>query len=118
MKTSSAKAKGRLLQQWTASELLKRFTTLTENDLRSASSSVNGEDVQRSQAARKLIPYQFECKNRQAYKGVYDAFAQAGAHGTDTPVVIIKMNRKSPLAIVDAEVLFNLIGAVHGCRRK
>ena len=36
-----------------------------------------GEDIKLSNPAKKLIPYSFECKNKETFKGIYDIIAQA-----------------------------------------
>ena len=59
-----------------------------------------------------LFPYKIECKNQERkFTGVYDAYAQCEAHeGDQEPLLIIKMNRQKPLAIVDAEYLMKRLG--------
>ena len=108
MKTSSAKQKGRLLQQWLVVQLLKRFTTLEQGDIVNTSMGAQGEDVKLSPAARKLIPMQFECKSL-AKVAVYQHMEQAKTHGLFDPVVIIKQNHSKPLAVLDAELFFDLL---------
>ncbi len=69
MKPSSAKQKGRALQQFVAKQLLNIArlvdpeTDINEDDIRSTPMGVNGPDVQLSTAARKLVNYDVECKN-------------------------------------------------------
>jgi hypothetical protein len=58
--------------------------------------------------ARKLFPYSIETKNRQDYKQIYKAFEQAKRHTKQNPLLVIKMNRKKPLAIIDMEHFFEL----------
>ena len=102
MKTSSAKAKGRRLQQWLRDELLGLFTNLEPDDVKSTGMGQGGEDVQLSPAARKLIPLRFECKNVEKLN-VWAAYEQACAHtGKGEPALIMKRNHKSPLVVVDA----------------
>lgn len=67
-----------------------------------------GEDVQLSPAARKLLPYQIECKAK-ARAQVYTWYEQAKSHGSHEPLVFIKQDRKKPLVIVDAEHFLNLL---------
>ena len=65
---------------------------------------VNGVDVQFSTAAYKKFPYDIECKNTERTKTIYNYYEQAIDHTNGgEPLVIIKMNRQKPLAIVDAE---------------
>lgn len=108
MKTSSAKAKGRKLQQWVRDEILKRFPELHPDDVKSTSMGVNGEDVQLSPAAREKLPIQLEMKNN-ARHAVYRIYEQCQTHGNHEPVCIIKENRAKPLAVVDAEFLLDLL---------
>jgi len=74
-----------------------------------------GEDVQLSPAARKLFPYQIECKNL-AKIAVYNYYLQALSHGHREPVVFIKQNGSKPLAIVDAEYFINHVGVKDGSK--
>ena len=108
MKTSSAKQKGRLLQQVTRDLILKSFPTLTERDVKSTSMGAQGEDVQLSEAGLKSFPYGIECKNL-AKIAVYKFYEQAATHGSAEPLVVIKQNRSKPLAIVDLEHFVNLV---------
>lgn len=114
MKTSSAKAKGRKLQNDIVAYILATYLELTELDVRSTSMGAGGEDVQMSSKAKQLFPYQVECKNQEKFKGIYDIMDQAKGHGNYEPVAFIKMNRKEPLAIITAEHFFNLMSRLHG----
>ena len=59
----SAKAKGRRLQNFVRDALRDKYSKLEEDDIKSAIMGVGGEDIVLSPAARKVIPYSFECKN-------------------------------------------------------
>jgi hypothetical protein len=102
MKTSSAKAKGRKLQQWLRDKLLAIHLTLEPDDIKSTGMGQSGEDIQLSPAARKLIPYTFECKNVEKLN-VWAAYDQACEHGKGEPVLVMKRNNRNPLVVVDAE---------------
>ena len=108
MKTQSAKAKGRNLQKWVVAELLKRYPQLTDKDLRSCPMGSHGEDVVMSQFAKDEMPATFECKSL-AKIAVYNYYEQCKSHGDGEPIVIIKQNGCKPLAVIDAEVLFDLM---------
>ncbi len=109
MKTSSAKAKGRNLQKWVVTQILSLFPSLTGNDVSSRSMGAQGEDVLLSEAARKLLPVSFECKNRAAF-AVYKDYVQAETNSQGyEPIQIIKQNHCRPLAIIDAELLLVLL---------
>ena len=108
MLTSSAKAKGRALQKWVVAELLKRYPQLTDKDLRSCPMGSHGEDVVMSQFAKDELPATFECKSL-AKIAVYNYYEQCKKHGDGEPIVIIKQNGCAPLAVIDAELLFDLM---------
>ena len=65
MKTRSAKAKGRRLQNKIRDLLLEEFKELEPDDIRTAIMGETGEDIKLSPAARRKIPYSFECKNQE-----------------------------------------------------
>jgi hypothetical protein len=104
IKTSSAKNKGRKLQQWTRDRILELVPALEPDDVKSTSMGAGGEDVQLSPAARKSVPLTIECKARKgiAVYGFYDQAIENAPTGME-PVVILKADRKKPLALVDAE---------------
>lgn len=109
MKPSSAKNKGRLLQQWVRSLLLELADHLEPDDISSRSMGAGGEDVMFSPAARRVYPVSIECKNVERIN-VWDAYQQATANaGEWMPVLVIKKNRKAPLAVVDAKSFFTLL---------
>lgn len=74
-----------------------------------------GEDVQLSPAARRLFPYQIECKAK-ARAQVYTWYEQAKSHGNHEPLVFIKQDRKRPLVVVDAEHFVKIIQELNGYR--
>ena len=109
MKTSSAKAKGRRLQQKVRDLLLETFTELKPDDIRSTSMGVSGEDLQLSPAARKLIPFAIECKNQEKLN-VWDSLKQAEENSGDyDPVLIFKRNRSKTYAVINIEKFIELI---------
>lgn len=105
MKPSSAKAKGRVLQQWVRDKMMEYAPELREGDIRSTSMGASGEDVQLSPTARDVYPIQIECKNR-AKMAVFEDYKQAATHGAYEPVVVIKQNHCKPLVVVDADYFF------------
>lgn len=96
------------MQQWVRDLILNLFLKLEPDDVRSTGMGQTGEDVQLSPAARALIPYQIECKNK-ATSQVHTYYAQAKEHGDHEPLVIVKMDRDIPLAIVSAEHFFSIL---------
>lgn len=108
MTPSSAKAKGRNFQKYVRDILLKAFPSLEQDDVRSTSMGASGEDIQLSPAARRLIPYQIECKSKSKSQ-IHTYYKQAKEHGEHEPLVIVKMDRDIPLAIVSLDHFVKLI---------
>lgn len=109
MKTQSAKAKGRKLQQMVRDLILEAFTDLEPDDVRSTSMGAGGEDLQLSPAARRKFPYSVECKNVEKLN-VWGAYDQASANcGNHEPLLIMKKNHKKPLVVIDLDAFIELI---------
>ncbi len=70
----------------------------------------SGIDVQLSEAARTLIPFDVECKSR-AVIAVYPMFQQAAENCAETriPLLVIKQNHGEPLAVLRLEDLIQLM---------
>ena len=64
MKTQSAKAKGRKLQQWMRNLLIEKLEVHPE-DIESRSMGAGGEDLIMARAAREKFPMSIECKNQE-----------------------------------------------------
>jgi len=110
MKPNSRKAKGRYLQNIMRDRIIKLYPVLGKDDIRTSLMSETGADVKlTSPTARKLFPYSIECKNRRDFKTLFKYFNQARRHVALEPLLVVKMNREKPLAIVDLEHLFQLI---------
>lgn len=106
--TAARKAKGRALQQTVRDAILFSFPQLEPDDCKSTGMGQGGEDIQLSPAARKLIPYSFECKRNRAF-AVYGPYEQAKANaGNYEPVVVIQGDRKKPLVLVDLDHFIQL----------
>ena len=114
MNNNSRKAKGRLLQNLVKDKIIKLFPALTNDDIRTSMMSEAGADVKLiSVMARKLFPYDVECKNREEYKTIYKHFKQAIKHGNLEPILLIKMNREKALAVIDLDHFFEMLAKVH-----
>ena len=108
MKTSSAKAKGRKLQQWFANVLVETLG-LDEEDIESRPMGSQGEDIILGKQSRQLFPFSVECKNQEAVN-VWKAYEQASENCKGyEPLVVIKRNRHKPLVVMDAEKFVQLI---------
>jgi len=107
MKPQSAKAKGRVLQQWVRDKLIEMLDVHPE-DIESRSMGAGGEDLIMARAARKSFPMSIECKNVEKLN-IWDAYEQAFANcGDYQPIVVMKKNGKKPLVVVDAEYYISL----------
>ena len=110
MKTSSGKAKGRRLQNKVRDVLLEHFSEeLEPDDIRTAIMGETGEDIKLSPAARKLIPYSFECKNQEKLN-IWSSLEQADENSGDyPPVLIFKRNRSKTYVTIELEEFMKLI---------
>ena len=107
MKTQSAKAKGRRLQQWFRDLLIEKLDIHPE-DIESRSMGAGGEDLIMARAARQRFPYSIECKNQESIN-VWKSYEQAQENSKDyEPVVVLKLNNTKPLVLVDAEYFVKL----------
>ena len=114
MKTQSAKAKGRRLQQWFRDLLIEKLNIHPE-DIESRSMGAGGEDLIMARAAREKFPYSVECKNQEKIN-LWESYNQAQQNSKNhEPVVILKRNNSKPLILVDAEYFVKLHQAVSDC---
>jgi len=109
MKSRSAKNKGKRLQNNVRDLLLETFNQLEPDDIKSAIMGESGEDIKLSPAARRLIPYSFECKNQEALN-IWSSLEQAETNSGDyDPVLIFKRNRTKTYAVINIEKFIELI---------
>ena len=107
MLTSSAKAKGRKLQQWMRDLLIEKLDVHPE-DIESRSMGAGGEDLIMARSARKKFPYSIECKNQEKVN-IWDAYKQAEENSKNyEPIVVLKRNNTKPLVLIDADYFVNL----------
>ena len=107
MRTQSAKAKGRRLQQWIRDLLIEKLEVHPE-DIESRSMGAGGEDLIMARAARKKFPYSIECKNQEKVN-IWDAYDQAQENSGDyEPIVVLKRNNTKPLVLIDADYFVRL----------
>jgi hypothetical protein len=109
VKPSSAKAKGRRLQQKVVTDVCATFN-LPPEDVSSTAMGQGGTDTGLSTAALAVFPYATECKNQESLN-IWKAINQAEAHATQTghePLVIFKRNRSGIYAISSWKHLLDL----------
>ena len=109
MKTRSAKSKGRRLQNQVKELLLEAFTELEPDDISTAIMGETGEDIKLSPAARREIPFSFECKNQEKIN-IWESLNQAEENSGDyPPVLIFKRNRSKTYAVLEIDDFIDII---------
>lgn len=109
MKVASRKAKGRKFQQWVRDKLLAGFSPLIKGlnteTVRSAIMGESGADITiLSPELQLAFPFRIEVKAQERFKYLYDCYEQCLNHkGDGESIVFIRMNRRKPLVIIDAE---------------
>lgn len=109
MKPSSAKAKGRRLQQEVARDIVEAFDELQDDDVRSAIMGESGEDIKLSPLAQRLFPFSTETKNQERLN-IWDALAQAekNARGR-TPLLVFRRNRSQLYVVLRWRTFLDLL---------
>ncbi len=112
MKTKSAKAKGRKLQQWTCEQISRLIGLPWGPDMHIASreGGQSGTDVRLSKEALKRFPFSIECKNQENWS-IHSWIKQAKKNQkkeTDW-LLVCKRNRQDPVIIMNAESFFKLL---------
>ena len=84
---------------------------LEEDDIKSQTMGMTGEDIILSPAARKIIPYSFECKNVEKLN-IWSTLEQAETNTPKgaTPVAVIKRNRSKVYVIIEFDAWIKHIG--------
>lgn len=110
MKPSSAKAKGRRLQDHVTKTLYESFDKLRDGDIRPAIMGESGRDIKMSPAAEDIIPFDIECKNTEK-TSPWAWIEQAESNTKDgrTPVIVFKRNRSGTYAIIEWDKLLKLL---------
>lgn len=112
IKTSSAKAKARRLQQQVRDAILEAHPELETDDVRSCPMGSNGTDIQLSPAAAMAFPFSVECKARASVALLYDALMQAEGQNAHTPLLVLKADRKDALAVLKFSDFMKLLDKV------
>lgn len=112
--TKSSKAKGRKLQNMVRDALRSAFPSLEEDDIKSQTMGMTGEDIVLSPAARKLIPYSFECKNVERLQ-FWSSVEQCETNCKEelSPALIVKKNRRDPYVCIPIETFLEIIKGKH-----
>ena len=84
--------------------------TLEKNDIESQVMGMSGEDIVLSPAAKKIIPYSFECKNVEKLN-IWNALEQAETNCEGrTPVLVFKRNRSKTYVVIEFDAWIKHIG--------
>lgn len=111
MKTGrSSKAKGRRLQNHLRDMLRNKFKKkLEDDDIKSATMGLTGEDIVLSPKAKKIIRYSFECKNVERLQ-FWNAVDQAESNSDDRcPAIVVKKNGRSPYIAMPLDKWIDLL---------
>ena len=101
--------KGRKLQNLVREKILKTFRHLKKADVQVAGTGANGPDIRLSRIAKRLCCYQFEVKSQQRMKTIYKWKKQSEKNTNLDGVLIMRMNKKDPLAVINMDLFFDLI---------
>ena len=107
----SSKAKGRRLQNMVRDKLRAAFSSsLEEDDIKSQTMGMTGEDIVLSPAARKLIPYSIECKNVERLN-VWQCIKQTEDNTKKDciPALVIKRNQTNPYIMIPLDKWIDII---------
>ena len=110
MNVRSVKAKGRRLQNIVRDALRDAFTSLEQEDIKSQTMGMTGEDIVLSPHAREKIPYSIECKNQERLQ-IWKSLKQAE---DNTPkgceaLLVIKRNGTKPYVVLDFDKFIELM---------
>ena len=109
MKQISRRRKGKRLQNLVRSKILDTFDILRPTDVSVAKTGENGCDVKLSKIAKRILPYQFECKYQERLSTLPRWFNQSRKHGRLEPILVVKMNDKKPLLVMDLDHFFEIV---------
>ena len=107
----SSKAKGRRLQNFVRDMLREIYMPeLHEDDIKSQTMGMTGEDIVRSPAAKKVCTFSFECKNVERLQ-IWKAIEQCEANKPDysSPAVVFKKNGKEPYVAIPLTVFCDML---------
>ena len=107
----ASKAKGRRLQNLVRDKLREIYTSkLHEDDIKSQTMGMTGEDIVLSPAAREVCPFSFECKNVERLQ-MWQAIEQCEANKPDVsaPAIVFKKNGKEPYVAIPFTIFCDML---------
>lgn len=111
MRSQSAKAKGRRLQQHVRDTLIAALD-IPADDMRSTSMGAGGEDLLMSSSAKRLVPFTIECKNTESlniWKAIAQAKTQLRRGDPRKPMVVFSKNNSEVYAAIPFTTLVQLL---------
>lgn len=117
MKTPSAKAKARRLQNYVAMMVNKNLDVKTD-DIRPAIMGENGMDIKLSAKGKKQFPFAVECKNQEKLN-IWEALNQAedNAEGL-VPLVVFKRNRTKVYVALEFGTFLGILKSMFDLQEK
>jgi hypothetical protein len=114
MKASSAKAKGRRLQQWVCEKIasMTAYSWGPDEHIASREMGQSGVDVRLTGPPREDFPFDIECKYQERVS-LWEAIAQAKKNKSPdmmTWLLFLKKNRVDPVVVMDADFFFFFYG--------
>ena len=106
----ASKAKGRRLQNYVRDMLRDVYSQLHEDDIKSQTMGMTGEDIVRSPAAKEVCTFSFECKNVERLQ-IWRAIEQSEANKPDcsAPAIVFKKNGKEPYVAIPFTVFCDML---------
>ena len=106
----ASKAKGRRLQNYVRDMLRDVYCQLHEDDIKSQTMRMTGEDIVRSPAAKEVCTFSFECKNVERLQ-IWRAIEQCEANKPDcsAPAIVFKKNGKQPYVALPFTVFCDML---------
>ena len=86
------------------------YGQLHEDDIKSQTMGMTGEDIVRSPAAKEVCTFSFECKNVERLQ-IWKAIEQCEANKPDysSPAVVFKKNGKEPYVAIPFTVFCDML---------
>lgn len=113
IKPSSAKAKGRSLQQWVCQKISDLLGIEWGKDELIASREMGqaGTDIRLMGEAQERFRFSVECKNQERWSVLawIEQAKQNQKEGTDW-LLVIRKNRIDPVIVMDANRFFDILG--------
>lgn len=112
IKTSSAKAKGRSLQQWVCQKISDLLNIPWGKDELIASREMgqSGVDIRLIGEAQERFPFSVECKYQETWNiPAWVRQAQDNQKEDTDWLLIVRKNRVKPIIVMDADRFFDLL---------